>query len=472
MFGFDDRKKKIFTICAIAYAVLILLVVIITNFDRFAVFYEWLNDKLAVLSPIFIGAIIAYISSSLVRLFQNRVFHKVESNRWRRTLSILFTYISIIILISVVILLIIPQLVSSIEELIKKISDGTYLNALINAINDFLNKVLSFRGEEAFEYISMEKITQVLSGFFESTGDLLQNVANWALSYGSNILTGLKNVIIGFLLSIYFVISKDRLYAQSTRILAAVFPKKRSEAIMDWFRFADKTMGGFIVGKLIDATMVIVLCSIAFSIAGIPYSILVSVFIGVCNIIPFFGPFIGAIPSGFIVFIAEPDKLLLFVILILVIQQIDGNILEPKIVGDRTGLSSLGVLVAVTVMSGYFGVLGMFLGVPIFAVICSSIKKSIKRRLTEKELPTELADYYSKDALSEPHVEVEHLSTKMFRLGGSWIKKERNLISQKLSHRKKKKAKDEERIPSESNPSGNQATADTSEAEAPSSENK
>ena len=121
MFGFDDRKKKIFTICSIVYAVLILLVVIITNFDRFAVFYEWLNEKMAVLSPILIGAIIAYISNSLVRLFQKRVFKKVESNRWRRTLSILCAYVSIIVIISVFILLIIPQLLSSFEELVKKI---------------------------------------------------------------------------------------------------------------------------------------------------------------------------------------------------------------------------------------------------------------------------------------------------------------------------------------------------------------
>lgn len=438
MFGFDDRKKKIFTICSIVYALLILLVVIITNFDRFAVFYEWLNEKISVLSPILIGAIIAYISNSLVRLFQKRVFKKVESNRWRRTLSILCAYVSIIVIISVFILLIIPQLLSSFEELVKKISDGTYLNSLITAINEFLNNILSFGGEEAFEFISMEKITQVLSGFFESTGDLLQSIANWALSYGGNILTGLKNIVIGFLLSIYFVISKDRLYAQSTRILAALCSKQRAEAIKEWCRYADKTFGGFIVGKLIDATTVIVLCAITFSIARIPYSILVAVVIGVCNIIPFFGPFIGAIPSGFIVFIAEPDKLLLFIILLLVVQQFDANIIEPKIVGDRTGLSSLGVLVAVTVMSGYLGILGMFLGVPIFAMICTSIKKVIKRRLAEKELPTKLADYYSEEALAEPHVEVEHLSAKVFRLSGSWIRKESSLISEKLKKRRKR----------------------------------
>lgn len=201
---------------------------------------------------------------------------------------------------------------------------------------------------------------------------------------------------------------------------------------MDWFRFADKTLGGFIVGKLIDATLIIIVCSIVFSIAGIPYSILVSVFIGICNIIPFFGPFIGAIPSGFIVFIAKPEKLILFIILIVIIQQIDGNIIEPKIVGDRTGLSSLGVLVAVTVMSGYFGVFGMFLGVPIFAVICAILKKNIKRRLEAKNLPTSLSEYYSENSLAEPHMEVEHLSAKLFRISGNWLIKEERLIVKKI----------------------------------------
>ena len=235
----------------------------------------------------------------------------------------------------------------------------------------------------------------------------------------------MKNIFLGFLLSIYFVISKERLYAQSTRILSAVFSKKRADSVLDWFQFADKTLGGFIVGKLIDATFIIVVCSIVFSIASIPYSILLSVVIGVCNIIPFFGPFIGAIPSGFIVFIARPDKLLLFIILLVVVQQIDANIIEPKIVGDRTGLTSLGVLVAVTVMSGYFGILGMFLGVPIFAIVCALLKKQIKRRLAAKNLPTELSEYYSESSLVAPMAETEDtLTAKMFKASGRWLKKE------------------------------------------------
>lgn len=445
MFGFDDRKKRIFTISAVIYAVLILLVVVITNFDRFSSFFEWLGEKISVLSPIFIGAVIAYISFPLVRFFQNKIFKNMGNKRWRRSLSILLTYVSILLFLFVFVILILPQLISSVEDLIKKVTDGTYLNATINGINDFLNKLLSFRGDEAFEYISMEKITKVVSEFFAGTGDLLQNIANLAISYGTNVLTGFKNFFIGFLLSIYFVISKDRLKAQALRICAALFHKKRNEAILDWFRFAHRTFGGFIVGKLIDATMVIFLCSIVFSIARIPFALLIAVFIGACNIIPFFGPFIGAIPSGFIVFIASPDKLLLFIVLTLVVQQVDANILEPKIVGDRTGLSSLGVLVAVTVMSGYFGILGAFLGVPIFAVICASLRKAVKKRLRVKELPTDIAEYYGKDALSEPREETEHLSTKLFRASGTWLRKSGSALSGRIKRKKDKAHKKDAR---------------------------
>ena len=437
MFGFDDRKKKIFTICSIVYAILILLVVIITNFEKFSAFFAWINEKIAILSPIVIGAIIAYLVSSLVRLFQNKVFFKIKSKKWKRVLSILCAYISLIGAISIFIVAILPQLLSSVEELIKKISDGTYLNSLIREINDLLNRILAFRGDEALEYVSMEKITAVLSDFFESAGDLLQNVVNFVVSYGTKIITGIKNAVIGFLLSVYFVIFKDRLYAQATRVMAAVLTKKRNESFLAWAKYTDKTFGGFIVGKLIDATMVIVLCSIVFSIAGIPYSILVSVFIGVCNIIPFFGPFIGAIPSGFIVFIANPDKLILYIVLLLVVQQIDANLIEPKIVGDRTGLSSLGVLVAVTVMGGYFGLLGMFLGVPIFAVVCASIRKAVKTRLKERDLPSDLSDYYSSEALSDPHSESEPLSANVFRKGSNWLKKMAVELKEKKNDTKK-----------------------------------
>jgi len=451
MFGFDEKKKKIFTICSIIYAILILLVVVITNFDRFAGFNNWINDKLAVLTPIVVGGVIAYMCTFLVRFFQNRVYKNVAKKRLRRTLSIVSAYIGIIAVVVVFIALVLPQLLSSIEDLVKKISDGTYLNEMLNAINKFINRFISNRNEEVFEFISMDKITEMLSAFFAGTENILMQIISFIRLYGGSILNAVKNGVIGFLLSIYFVISKDRLYAQSTRIMSAFLSKKKSESLLGWVRFADKTFGGFIVGKLIDALFVIIVCSIVFSVAKIPYAMLISVVIGVCNIIPFFGPFIGAVPSGFIVFIAQPEKLIMFVILLLVVQQIDANIIEPKIVGDRTGLSSLGVLVAVTVMSGYFGILGMFLGVPIFAVICAIIRVNIEKKLAAKNLPVEVEEYYSKNSLVEPRENVEHLSAKVFRLGGSWIKREERILANKFKRLRGKKSRreDDEAFPTE-----------------------
>ena len=272
MFGFDEKKKKIFTICSIVYAILILFVVVITNFDRFAGFNEWINDKISVLSPIIFGGIIAYICTFLVRFFQYRIYVKVANKRWRRALSIISAYATIISLIVVFLALVLPQLIAGVEDLVKKISDGTYLNDMLNDINKFLGGFLSHRGDGELDFISMEKITEMLSAFFASTEDILMQIISFVRVYGGSILTGLKNFLIGFLLSIYFVISKDRLYAQVTRLLSAVLSKKKHDGLLDWVRFADKTFGGFIVGKLIDATFVIVACSIVFSIAKLPYA--------------------------------------------------------------------------------------------------------------------------------------------------------------------------------------------------------
>ena len=463
MFGFDEKKKKIFTICSIIYAILILLVVVITNFDRFSGFNSWINEKFSVLTPIVIGGVIAYICTFLVRFFQNKVYKNMAKKRARRTLSIVSAYVTIVSIIVVFIALVLPQLLSSIEDLVKKISDGTYLNEMLNGINNFIKRFLSKHDDEAFEFLSMEKVTEMLSAFFAGTEDLLMRVISFIRQYGGSIIGAVKDCVIGFLLSIYFVISKDRLYAQSTRILSALLSKKKSEGLLEWIRFADKTFGGFIAGKLIDAVFVIVVCSIVFSIGKIPYAMLISVVIGVCNIIPFFGPFIGAIPSGFIVFIAQPEKLLLFVILLLVVQQIDANIIEPRIVGQRTGLSSLGVLGAVTVMSGYFGIVGMFLGVPIFAVICALARVNIEKRLVAKNLPVNVEDYYSKNSLVEPREEVEHLSAKIFRISGGWIKRKERLLAHKVKRlRKKSRYKNaQDDLPSAEESSGKSSTGET-----------
>ncbi len=454
MFDFNDKKKKILTICAAVYAVLILLFILIVNFDKFSAWGQWINEKFDVFSPIIIGAILAYLCVPLVRFFRNVVLKKMKNNHAKRGLSILFTYICVIGLIIAFVALIIPQLLSSAEEFLKKMTDGTYLNNAIESVNNILNKILTARGDEQFEFIEKQRIIEYIQEFFNNSGALFQQLGNFVLAYASNFVISIKNIFLGFLISIYFLIFKERIAAQTKKIMMAIFPKKKYESFSAWASYANVTFGGFVVGKLIDALFMTVACSIVFGIAGIPYTILISVIIGISNIIPFFGPFIGAIPSGFIVLIAsDTSKLFLFVFLLLLIQQFDANVMEPKIVGDKTGLTSLGVIVAVLIMSGYFGILGTFFGVPIYAILCSLIRSFVDNGLKKKELSTDLADYYPENSLVDPKEQKERKN--IFKLFGALILFVWNKIKQFFAFcsakRKEKKLKKQEKQNNQNN---------------------
>ena len=447
MFGFDDKKKRILTISFFAYAIVFLLIVFMMNFEKFNAFTEWMNEKLSVFTPIIIGAVFAYLCNPLVKFFQNVILKKMKKKGWRRALSILFAYLLILAVVAVFAITIIPQMVSGINDLVTKLTDGTYLNMVLTAIENLANKIPAV-GQGHIPALNLDKIYGTINDLwlkFQNI-DILTNLYEGAEiigSYASKLFNGLKNLFFGVLLSVYFTIDKERIYAQTKKIMYAIFAPKKREAIYEWFRYADRTFGGFIIGKILDALFMIFVCSIVFSIAQIPYAILIAVVMGVCNIIPFFGPFIGAIPSALIILIARPDKFFLFVILLLVIQQIDANIVEPRIVGSRTGLSSLGVIVAILIMNGYFGLVGMFFGVPIFAILYSLVQRYIDFQLEKKELGTDIADYYHETSLVDPRSEneSESASSRFFKfLGKSIVGSERRLA--KLV--KGKKDKDDE----------------------------
>ena len=438
MFGFDEKKKKILAISFFVYAIVMLLAIITMNFEKFTAFTTWLNDKLDVFTPIFLGAIIAYLCNPLVKLFQRVILKRIKNNVLKRGLSILGAYLFLLAVIIIIAFMIVPQLVSSVEDLVRKMTDGTYMNYALDSINNFLSGMFA-QGDETFEFIDVDKINNIITNFFVSSEDILQQGLNIVVSYASRIFTGVKNIFFGLLLSIYFVISKERLYAQSKKIISAIFSKKKCESILGWCSFADKTFGGFIIGKIIDAAFMIFACSIAFSIAKVPYAILISVVIGVCNIVPFFGPFIGAIPSGLIILIADPTKFIIFVILTLLIQQFDANVVEPKIVGDRTGLSSLGVIVAIMIMSGYFGIIGMFFGVPIFAILYSLVMSFVDKRLVKKELATDLAEYYSENSIVDPKRNPDPVSVRIYRFVVKLVVNSKHKIISLVKNRNSKK---------------------------------
>ena len=217
-------------------------------------------------------------------------------------------------------------------------------------------------------------------------------IRNISLSFLSFLKT-MWNLIIGFIISIYMMGSKEMFAGQAKKMVYGFFETDTANAVISDVRFTHKTFIGFISGKIVDSIIIGIICFVGTNIMGTPYAILVSVIVGITNIIPFFGPYLGAIPSALLIVMVTPIQCLYFIIFILILQQFDGNILGPKILGDSTGLSGFWVIFSITLFGGIFGILGMIAGVPVFAVIYAAIRAIINSLLAKKNLPTETTKY-------------------------------------------------------------------------------
>lgn len=346
-------------ICLLAVLVLANLPAILNPFQK-------LNS---VFAPITIGLAIAYLANPLLRLFEFRVFYRLKKRRLNRAFSLICTYLVILMMIVGVVWLIVPQIVTSISDL--RENGMVYVDNIIESVNRII-RAIPFLEENQENLLTFEKL---LNYFLKWIDDYNASVVGFIGSFAGGVITVLKNILVGFFVSVYVLISKDRLNAGCRRIFRALLPKQKETMLLYYIGKAHSKFGGFFIGKIIDSLIIGILSWIVFAIFRIPYAVLVAVIVGVTNVIPFFGPFIGAIPSAMIIFIKDPMKALLFCVLILAIQQFDGNILGPFILGGSTGLSSLGILVSITVASGLLGFAGMLIGVPLFALLMAILRR-------------------------------------------------------------------------------------------------
>ncbi len=397
---FSLKNKKYAQI--VAYVLLTACVIII-----FYLFIANLNSVKAgidkffyVTSPLIYGFIIAYILTPFLKICEKYVL-RFKKDSWaekklKRPLGVLMSVIFLVLIVTVVVVLIIPQVGNSFMELETQING--YIVAAQNLVDKIVRDFPLFNGryENLSEFLDVNEISTDIKSFISGFYGYLEMGAKYVISYAGSFVIEVKNALIGLIVSIYLMLSKEKLIAKLKRTLASMLSRRHYVNLVSLARFTDKTVGGFIIGKIIDSLIIGVFTFIVMSIIGMPFTPLISMIIGITNIIPFFGPFIGAIPSAFIIFIAEPKMTIWFVIMILVIQQIDGNIIGPKILGDSTGLSSLAVLISITIAGGFFGVAGMILGVPAAAIICALIRQKIDARLREKGRETTL-DYYYDD---------------------------------------------------------------------------
>ena len=254
---------------------------------------------------------------------------------------------------------------------------------------------------------SPSNLIQSISNVLSNSENLFETIVNYILSYGGTVVVQLKNIVLGVFFAIYMLLAKEKLIAQTKKILSAITRKRHYLSIVDFCRFTNQTFSGYIIGMITDSCLVGIVCFFIFMIFGIPYYPLISLIVGITNVIPVFGPFLGAIPSAFIIFVADPPKVIWFALLILLIQQVDGNLIAPRILGNSTGLDPIWVIVAITSMGGIFGVPGMVIGVPTFAIIYTVIKKLVEQRLAKKALPTETDYYFKKDVFD---IETNQLS--------------------------------------------------------------
>ena len=358
---------------------------------RFQGFGDAISKLTGILMPFIYGAVIAYLLKPVCNCVENFLRRLLPekmgtaANMLAVTISLLFG----ILVVYALIMMIVPQLITSVTTL--------YYTAR-NNLNDFVDwashqeiiasnqKLLDFI-ETSYDNLQDTLDNLVRTKLIPSMQSLLSGAALGVMSF----VTFLKNIVIGLIVSVYLLASRKKFGQQGKLILYSLIKPRWADIILEEIRYADRMFGGFINGKILDSAIIGVLCYIACLIFKFPSALLVSVIIGVTNVIPFFGPFIGAIPATLLILIQNPIKALWFVLFVLVLQQVDGNIIGPKILGNTTGLSSFWVLFAILLFGGLWGFVGMIIGVPLFAVIYDVLKKFVfhgLRRNEEMELVT------------------------------------------------------------------------------------
>ena len=384
-------NRRYDTIAVYTFLVLAASALFFAGVQNFGLVSGKLGVALATLRPFIFGFVIAYLLNPvyvfvdkrlLPLLFQNKI-----STRTSRGLSILLTYIFAGITLSLFFWMVIPQIMISLTNIVGNLQ--SYSASLQSMANDLV-AFLEIDGISPEITAAIElSIEQVIVEMYNILSRAFPQILGFAMNF-SNIVF---SFVIGVIISIYMFMGKDRFIAQSKKTMYALFSRPRAEFIIDLAKESNAIFSGFITGKIIDSIIIGILCFIGVSIMRMPYAVLVSVIVGVTNVIPYFGPFIGAIPSFILILTESPVQALIFLVFIFLLQQFDGNILGPFILGDSTGLSAFWVIFAILIFGKFLGFAGMFIGVPVFAVVYSVTKKFIALRLEEKGMPSETASY-------------------------------------------------------------------------------
>lgn len=383
-----EWNKRYTTIAIYSFVVIacsILLYMMMSHVDEFS---SEISGIIGTLRPFIVGGAIAYILNFMLKFYENLLskwdkFDK-QSKKVKRSVGLILTYISAGIIIYLFLQFVLPQLVDSIIGLANNIPQ--YVKELSNFTNDLIGKADL---EPHFIELVMKQWNSLVETVINFVTNMVPVIGNWVMTLTSSLFS----IFIGIIVSIYMLIDKEKLLALSRKIIFAFFQEERAKHILRIAKISNDTFGKFLVGKMLDSLIIGILTFIILTIVNMPYTLLISVIIGITNIIPFFGPFFGGIPSVIIVLFVSPTMAFWLAIIVFVIQQIDGNIIGPKILGDSIGISAFWILFSLLIFSKLLGFVGMIIGVPIFAVIYSLIKEAVEIRLRKKGMPTQTEEY-------------------------------------------------------------------------------
>jgi len=393
----EERKKKRLDIVDLKLMLTLagagcIVVLFFLFIGKFSSVITVIKKLFSAMTPIIIGFVIAFLLNPLVNHLRkairsdlSKLFKKAKEETIVRVADMLAVTLSMLfflLVITALLWILIPQLYESIQNLYnnfdKYVSNvENMVNKLIKNYPDLISMVNNYMDDIE------ESIKEIL------TNKLLPNMNSIVVAISTGVFGGLKmilNFVIGIIAAIYILASKDKFSAQMKKIIYSIFDKKKGNSILSAIDYVDAVFGGFIGGKLLDSFIVGAICFIFCKLVNMPYAMLISVIVGATNIIPFFGPFIGAIPSAVLVLVESPRMCIVFIIFILILQQVDGNIIGPLILSDSTGLSSFWVLFAILVGGNLFGFVGMVLGVPTFACIYTFMTRRLKDNLNKRGL--------------------------------------------------------------------------------------
>lgn len=378
-----SKNRKYITICKYALFVITCGAVIVMLVSQWNKTKEFIGNMVGVLSPFLAALLIAYFLSPLVENINGLLQKYVGKGKAKKAIkytSIFLAYIIVIAFITLACRFVVPQLVDSISELAGNVPD------MYSKISGFILNIENIYPDLNLNFIT-DRLNEMVPDLVNFGTNVVGNVIPLVYTVSVSLVRTVINIILAVMISVYMISGKKGFQYQLKRLVYALFDEKKGDIVCSTCRECNDIFSSFLIGKAVDSLIIGCLCCLVMSILRLPYAVLISVIVGITNMIPYFGPFIGAVPGVLIYLCISPKDAIAFVVMIFILQQFDGLVLGPRILGQSTGLGPIWVIFGITVGGAYFGVIGMFIGVPVVAVIAFLINKAIKYRLAGRKIP-------------------------------------------------------------------------------------